>query len=202
MRTSNITLIVVITAFLFLLFSSLHAQSSEDASIVITDYEIADCTNMGSFETDRKPINTILEEDYPFLRTIHCMKNDDFLKSRGWNWKLKNLSHKQATHYVLSGKGAKINVRATYDKDGNLVESLLRINDTHIPHAILEFIFYDKYEGWHMIANEKIVKDFDTYQTEYNIILSDGSMEQVLNFKEYGNRIAFSGIISRDERTL
>lgn len=193
MRTSHITIIVVAGAALFLLFSSLQAQSPENARLIITDQEIADCTTTGSFESERESVNTILEEDYPFLKTVHCLKNRDFLNSRGWNWTLKNMSLKQVSHYVLRGKGAKIDVEATYNKAGHLVESMMRTKDTRIPQAIRQFIISDKYHGWVMIGNEKVVKDFDPYQTEYNIILSDGITEQVLNFKEYGNTIAYSG---------
>lgn len=61
------------TAFL-LLISSLHAQSREDATLIVTDTQVADCTNTGSFETDREPTTTIFEKDYPFLKSIHCLK--------------------------------------------------------------------------------------------------------------------------------
>lgn len=56
-------------------------------------------------------------------------------------------------------------MQATYDKSGNLVESMLRTKKKRIPPAIRLFIVSGKYEGWAMIGNEKIVKDFAPYQT-------------------------------------
>lgn len=193
MRTLHIATLVSTVAVFLLQVCSLHAQSNEDATLILTDSQMVDCTTIGSFESDREPVNTILEEDYPYLKSIDCLKNRNFVDSRGWNFSLKHRGTGQATHYVLRGKGARINVKATYDNNGNLVESILHTQYTWLPPAIRQFIISGKYDGWVMIGNEKIVKDFDPYQTEYNIILSDGRTEQVLNFKEYGNTIAFSG---------
>lgn len=193
MRTLHITTFAVLVTALFLSLNSLQAQSPEGPSMIITDNSIVDCTNSESFESDREPVSTILEEDYPYLMSVDCLKNSKFLSSRGWNLTLKHIGAGQATHYVLRGKGSRINVEAMYDNDGNLVESILHTRDTRIPPAIRQFIMSGKYKGWIMTGNEKIVKNFDPYQTEYNIILSDGRSEKVLSFKEYGNTIAFSG---------
>lgn len=193
MRTLHITIIVVLVTVFFLSLNSLQAQSPEGATMIITDSGIVDCANSESFESDREPVSTILEEDYPYLMSVDCLKNSKFLDSRGWNLTIKHIGAGQATHYILRGKGERISLKATYDNEGNLVESVLRTWNTRIPPAIRQFIMTGKYEGWVMISNEKVVKDFDQYQTQYNIILSDGQMEQVLNFKEYGNTIAFSG---------
>lgn len=192
MRRSHITTTAATVAVFLLLTSSLQAQSAKDSALIVTESQVTDCTAIHSFEFAREPKNTILAEDYPFLKSIECLKRSDFIKSRGWNLTLKHVGGSQTTHYELRGKGPRISVKATYDKDGNLNESILRTWNTRIPPAIRLFIFSDEYNGWTMIGNEKIVKDFDPYQTEYNITLSNGLNEQVLNFKEYGNTVAFS----------
>lgn len=192
MRTLHITIILVLVTAFFLPLTSLQAQSSDDAELIITESSIVDCINSESFESDRKPVSTILEEDYPYLMSVDCLKNGKFLDSRGWNLTLKHIGVGEATHYTLRGKGTGINMRATYDNDGNLVESTLHSRNTRIPPAIRQFIISGKYEGWVMVGNEKVVKDFDPYQTEYIITVSDGRVEQVLNFKEYGNTIAIN----------
>jgi hypothetical protein len=74
------------------------------------------------------------------------------------------------THFEVRGKGVKISIVATYDNEGMLVESVLKISDTRIPPAIRQFITSGKFVGWAMVGNEKTVKDFDPFQTEYSIV--------------------------------
>lgn len=42
-----------------------------------------------------------------------------------------------------------------------------------------------------MTGNEKVVKDFDRYQTEYKVTLSNGNETRILHFREQGESIAF-----------
>ena len=76
--------------------------------------------------------------------------------------------------------------------DGNLIESTLIKKNTQVPLAILRFIYsHETFNSWTMTGNEIVVKDFDPYQTEYKVIMSNGDETQVLNFKEQGESIAY-----------
>ncbi|MCG2591046.1 hypothetical protein, partial [Rhodohalobacter sulfatireducens] len=94
--------------------------------------------------------------------------------------------------FVLEGSGATIDVKATYDEEGNLVESTLIKKDTQVPIPILRFIYsHEKFNSWTMTGNEIVVKDFDPYQTEYKVTMTNGDETEVLNFKEQGESIAY-----------
>lgn len=168
----------------------ISAQPVEVIDIVTENSQEKDCENTSSYLKNKNTKNTIVEEDYPFLKNLECMKKNNYLKNRGWNLKLRNINPKNASHYELRAQGPKIDLHATYDKDGKLVESTFRKRDTRIPYAIRKFIISGEFEGWKMISNEMTVKDFNTYQTEYKVVLSDGTMEKVLHFKNHGNWIA------------
>lgn len=192
MKSLSIYIISIVAASLLLIDREATAQSVETVEIVTPIEQTVDCSNIS--QANIGSINTIVEDDYPFLRNLDCLTNGDFHKKRGWNLKLRNVS-RSADIYDLRGNGHNINVKATYDSDGNLIEALLTKKDTTIPLAIRQFIASGEFEGWTMTGNEKVVKDFDPYQTEYNVILSNGDEEQILHFKDEGNRLLFAGVI-------
>lgn len=189
MKTQDLYILSIVIATIMILLTTgeIHAQPIQ---IVTENNQDYDCSDILSQKADRKTVNTILEEDYPFLKNLECMKKNNYLKNRGWNLKLRNINPKNASHYELQAKGPKIDLHATYDKNGKLVESILRKKDTRIPYAIRKFIISGEFEGWKMISNEMTVTDFNAYQTEYKVVLSDGTMEKVLHFKSHGNWIA------------
>lgn len=188
MKTLNITILVIAAVSVLLTSREVTAQSLETTEVVIARELGVECS-ANSISTH--PPGTIVEEDYPYLMSIKCLKDENFLDNRGWNWKFENINPENASHYALRGKGNGISVHATYNHEGNLVESHLKIKDTPIPPAIRRFINSDEYEGWTMVGNEKIVRDFDPYQTEYTIYMSNGKRQQELNFVDEGTRIAF-----------
>ena len=196
MKSLSIYIISIVAASLLLMDREATAQSVETIEIVQAIEQTVDCSNITHTDIHTEPVNTIVEEDYPYLRNLECLKNEDFLNQRGWDWKLRNVTTQNPSHFKLSGTGANINVQATYDAQGNLVESLLRIKDTRVPYSILKFIYSDDFEGWTMTGNEKVVKDFDPYQTEYYVTLSNGDDKQILTFKDEGNRILFAGVVN------
>jgi hypothetical protein len=191
----TIHIIIFITAAATVLFTAREtvAQSNQDIEIIMVKELGADCSSGDITGAHISPKGTIVEEDYPYLMNLNCLKDGNYFTSRGWNWDLKNINPKIPTHFDFRGSGSGINLMATYDNEGFLVESMLKITDTRIPPAIRRFISSGEFKGWVMVGNEKIVRDFDPYQTEYKIILSDGVTQQTLNFKDQGNRIAYIG---------
>jgi hypothetical protein len=180
--TLLIALVLVLTPM-----QAIIAQTSEPAKTV-TVFELpSNCSEYIPSNTDTNLQNTFNEEDYPYLRNLQCLKNEQFLEDRGFTSTFKNMKSKNNNRFVLTGSGYKLDMTATYDKDGHLVNSLLTMRDIRIPRAIQQYIYSDKFEGWTMTGNEKIVKDFDPYQTEYKIIMTNGTEEKVLSFREYGN---------------
>jgi len=198
MKSLNIYIIAIAAMSLLLTDREVIAQSWETAEIVPVNELAVDCSNITPENIDIEPVyTTIVEEDYPYLQNLECLKNDDFqesLENRGWNLQLNNVNTRNPSHFTLSGNGHKIDMQATYDEEGNLVESLLRIKDTRIPPELRQFIA-GEFNGWIITGTEKVVKDFDRYQTDYNITLSNGDKKQELNFKDEGNRILFAGVI-------
>lgn len=193
MKSLSIYIILFVAASFFVMDRDATAQSVETVEIVTAIEQTVDCSNITQTDIHTEPGNTIVEEDYPYLRNLECLKNGDFLEQRGWNWTLNNINTPNPSHFELSGSGPYIDVQATYDAEGNLIESLLRIKDTAIPPAVRRFIFSGEFEGWTMTGNEKVVKDFDPHQTKYYVTLSNGNDKKILAFKDEGNRILFAG---------
>lgn len=192
MKTQDLYILSIVLAAIMILMpiGGISAQPIEVIDIVTENSQGNDCENTSSYLKNKNTKNTIVEEDYPFLKNLECMKKNNYLENRGWNLKLRNINPENPSHYELRAQGPKIDLQATYDKDGKLVESTFRKIDTRIPYAIRKFIISGEFEGWKMISNEMTVKDFNAYQTEYKVVLSDGSMEKVLHFKNHGNWIA------------
>ena len=193
MKPLKISILLIAAATVLLTARETVAQSYEDVEIMMTRELGADCSSGDISGTHIQPKGTIVEEDYPYLMNIECLKDGTYFTSRGWNWDLKNINPKDPTHFKIRGKGSGINIMATYDNEGLLVESKLKIKNTRIPPAIRRFIHSGEYEEWAMVGNEKTVRDFDPYQTEYTIILTDGTNQKTLKFKNQGNQIAFVG---------
>ena len=191
MKALNITILII--AAVSVVFSSREAtaQTAETSETVIARELGVECSAINYSEINTQPPGTIVENDYPYLMSIECLQDKDFLDNRGWNWELKNMNPEKATHYFLKGKGDGIYVQATYSNEGDLVESYLKIDNTRIPPAIRRFIHSEEYDGWTMVSNEKVVRDFDPYQTEYTVWLSNGKYQKELNFVDEGTRIAF-----------
>jgi hypothetical protein len=137
-------------------------------------------------------VNTITEADFPYLKNLDCITSGYVSEKRDLDLNLRNMDHLLNTHYVLTSNGSAIDVEAEYDLEGNLIEATFIEKNTQIPIPILRYIYSgDEFDGWVMAANEKIVKDFDPYQTEYFVTLSNGDEEKVLHFREQGESIAF-----------
>jgi len=192
MKSLNIYIISFVAMSLLLIDRDVTAQSGETVEIVPAIEQTVDCSNITQANINTESVNTITEEDYPFLKNIECLKSEDFQRARGWNLQLYNVNVRNPSHFKLRATGHNIDVQATYDEEGNLVESLLRKEDTSIPPDIRQFIFSGEYEGWIITGTEKVVRDFDQYQTEYNITLSNGDENRELNFKDEGHRILFA----------
>ncbi len=192
MKQLNV-LIISIVAISAMLFSRVaHAQPV----IVLTDTgQIVDC--IGDFEninvTDKR-VHTIVEEDYPYLKNMECIKNGYFSDQRKLDLQLRDMNRDDNSNFVLTGYGPNINIEANYDQDGNLIDAFLVQKNAPIPPAILRFIYSsEEFQGWKMVETEKTVKDFDLHQTEYNMTLANGNETKVLQFKDYGNSITLVG---------
>lgn len=184
------TLIIVTVAISAMLFSRVtHAQPV----IILTDPgQRVDCTgDLQDINITDKQVNTIVEEDYPYLKNLDCIKNGYFTHQRKLGLKLRNMNRNDHSFFVLNGDGKNLNIVAKYDQTGNLIEGTLVQKDIPIPQSILRFIYSDdEFDGWKMTGNEIQVKDFDPYQTEYKVSLSNGNETRVLHFREYGESIA------------
>lgn len=180
---------ILLIAMVSILFTTqgINAQNSEPEKTV-TVFELpSDCSEYIPLNSDTNIQNAFNKEDYPYLRNLECLKNEKFLKDRGFTSTFKNMKSRNNTRFVLTGSGHKLDMTATYDEDGYLVKSLLTIRDIRIPRAIQQYIYSGKFDRWTVTGNKKIVKDFDPYQTEYKIMMSNGTKEKILSFREYGN---------------
>lgn len=184
------TAIVFIAAISLLIFT--RVADAQSVIIMADNGQIVDCTGNSSFTYDGvKNVNSITEQDYPYLKSIECLTNGFFSGQQDLDLKLRNLNRDDNDHFVLEGSGAAIDVNATYDRDGNLIEATMIKENTQVPLSILRFIYsHEKFDSWTMTSNEKVVKDFDPYQTEYKVTMSNGDETQVLHFKEQGESIA------------
>lgn len=181
--------ISIAMVFILVFSTGILAQS---VVTVTANGQIAECTdNIQMTNNTDKTVHTIIEEDYPFLKNLDCLTNGYFSDKRNLDLKLRNMDDWSNSHYVLNGTSATIDVEATYDEEGNLIEATLIKKDTQIPIPILRYIYSDEeFARWVMVSNEKIVKDFDPYQTEYKVTLSNGDETEVLHFREQGEMIA------------
>lgn len=175
--------------FILLFSQEMFAQS---VVTVNANGHLADCTEViPSRSGTEHTVNTIAEEDYPYLRSLDCLTSGYFTENLNLDLQLRNMSRWDNSHYVLTGNGATINVEASYDWQGNLIEATLVTKDTQIPVPILRYIYSEQeFAGWVMVSNEKVVKDFDPYQTEYRVTLSKNGDTEVLQFREQGEMIA------------
>lgn len=191
MKTLNKYILLIAVISVILPCRKIIAQALEPVKTVTVYDRQVDCSENIPVESDSNLRNVFIEDNYTYMRNLECLKNSNFLSDLGITTKYKNMNSGNNTHYILSGTGNKIDMNATYDMEGNLVESLLIMQDIRIPHAIREYVFSGEYVGWVMTGNEKIVKDFDPFQIEYKIIVMNGDEEKVLYFKEYGDTITF-----------
>lgn len=191
MKTLVISIISAAAISVMLPGSKIMAWSGENPVHAAAAETVAGCTDAIPAKTSAPRANTISEADYPYLKNIGCIRDAKFMRSRGFSWKLMNMSPGDATHYTLQGKGNNIEMKAKYDMDGKLVESQLVKRDTKIPPAIRKYIASGQFKGWVMTGNEMVVKDFDPSRTDYTVTLSKGSSEQVLRFRDLGHTIAF-----------
>jgi len=185
------TAIVFIAAISALIFIR---EADAQSVIIMTDNgQIVDCTQDTPFTNDGvKNVNTITEADYPYLKNIECLRNGYFSNHQNLNLQLRDVNRGDNENFVLEGSGATIDVKAVYDEQGNLLEATMIKKDTQVPIPILRFIYsHEKFSDWTMTGNEIIVKDFDPYQTDYKVMMTNGIDTEVLHFKEQGESIAY-----------
>lgn len=184
MKKSLILITALAVMSTLLLNREISAQSVECAESATENVQSVDCSKPALAALDRPDVGTILEEDYPYLIHLSCLKNGYF---KGWNVKLINIDPPNPSHFVLQSTGNYIHMHAVYDKDGRLIEGELRLMDVALPKHILEEIFQN-FSGWKITANEKYVRDFDREKTEYKVILQNGSRKQTLYFGRDGSQ--------------
>lgn len=188
MKSYNRVISIVVLGWFF--SQGVFAQS---VITVASDGHMIDCTNEMQYEMESSSVeNTITEADFHYLKNLDCITSGYISDKRNLNLKLRNIDHLLNTHYILTSNGSAIDVEAEYDLEGNLIEATLIEKNTQIPIPILRYIYSDEeFSGWVMVQNEKIVTDFDPYQTEYKVTLSNGDETEVLLFREQGEMIAF-----------
>ena len=190
MKNAKTAILFIAAISVFVLTREADAQSV----IIMTDNgQIVDCTEDTPFTNDGvKNVNTITEADYPYLKNVECLRNGFSSHPRILNLQLRAANRGDEENFFLEGSGATIDVKALYDEQGNLLEATMIKNDSQVPIPILRFIYsHEKFSGWTMTGNEIIVKDFDSYQTDYKVTMSNGDDTQVLHFKEQGESIAY-----------
>lgn len=188
MKQLNVLIISIVAISVMLISRVANAQPV----IVLTDTgQVVDCIgDLENISTTDKRLHTIVEEDYPYLKNMECIKNGYFSDQRKLDLQLRDMNRNDNSNFVLTGYGPNINIEANYDQDGNLVDAMLVQKNVPIPRAILRFIYSsDEFTGWKMIETEKTVKDFDVHQTEYNMTLANGNETKVLQFRDYGDSI-------------
>ncbi|MCG2591153.1 hypothetical protein, partial [Rhodohalobacter sulfatireducens] len=118
------TAILFIAAISVLIFT--REAEAQSVIIMADNGQVVDCTEGSPPISDGvNNINTITEADYPYLKNVECLRNGYFSDYRNLNLKLRDVNRGHNDRFVLEGSGATIDVKATYDEEGNLVESTL-----------------------------------------------------------------------------
>lgn len=173
---NNILKILLGTGFLFFYTPLLNAQDCK-CQEVITVQQIEPT----SFLTE------IGVNEYPYFKNISGLKKYSNIKYIG----LDENSYPKADFFTIKSKNKDMNLKATYGKDGNLIDGRLTMENVPLPSTISTNLVADEYKGWTMTSNKIVVHDFDTLRTEYEVKLEQDKdkMKQTLFFDHSGNRI-------------
>lgn len=198
MMKSNNRFLSVVIVLVWFLSQTVHAQS---VVTVASNNKMADCSDGIENKIESSIVeNTITEADFQYLTNLDCITSGYISEKRNLGLKLRNMDHLMNSHYELTSAGSAIDVEATYDLNGNLIEATLIEKNTQIPIPILRYIYSDEeFDGWIMVRNEKIVTDFDPNQIEYTVTLTNGTEEEILYFTEQRESIASVAVVEHDE---
>lgn len=124
------------------------------------------------------------------LKVIGVSDYANFLNIEGLD-KYSNITHKGFKNgsYILRSKNQYIDLRATYDADGNLIKGKLVTKNSRLPLLIKDHLIADNYKEWTMISNKIVVRDFDANKTEYEVEMHRDGQKMKLYFDHRGNRI-------------
>lgn len=132
----------------------------------------------GEMTYRKAPIN-ISQDTYSCFRSIECLKNNPDFKQKGWHIQFSSNAQQPTRNYILESHSNNIEVQASYNTHGQLIEATLIRTDSKLPIHILEHLFTE-HEGWSMTSNRITVKDFDPEKVSYEISLEkDGKTKKV-----------------------
>lgn len=171
---NKILKIILGTGFLFFYTPSLNAQDCK-CQEVITVQEIEPTSQL----TD------IGVEEYPYFLNVTGLKKYSNIKYTG----LDDNSYPKADFFTVKSKNNNMNLKATYGKNGNLIDGRLIKENVPLPKTIASKLVSDEYKGWTMASNKIVVHDFNVLRTEYEVKLQQDEMMQTVFFDHSGNQI-------------
>ncbi|SMO79335.1 hypothetical protein [Fodinibius sediminis] len=143
-----------------------------------------DCKCPEAAMEDVSELTVIGVADYANFLNINGLKKYSNIKYEGLPF-----NSTEVRRYILKNDRRNTRIKATYGRDGNLINGIYIMKDSPIPKVIRDYLVTDSYRGWTMTSNKTIVHDFDMQKTEYEVKIQRGKMKQTLFFDLYGNRI-------------
>jgi hypothetical protein len=171
---NNILKIILGTGFLFSYTPLLNAQDCKCPEVRTV------------LQTEPTSVLTeIRVSEYPYFLNIAGLKKYSNIQYIG----LDENSYPEADFFTIKSKNKGMNLKATYGKDGNLIDGRLIMENVPLPKTISGNLVTDEYKGWTMTGNKIIVHDFNAHKTQYEVKLQHDKMKQTLFFDYAGNRI-------------
>lgn len=116
--------------------------------------------------------NIITEEMFTCFQHLQCLKDKNPFKNSNLDEIRLNGGSER---YTVEGSSQNEELYAEYDRSGKLIHATLIQRNINIPKRIARILLDDEFKEWTMIGNEVVIEDFDTRQTQYKIVLQNGS---------------------------
>ncbi|WP_340107095.1 hypothetical protein [Rhodohalobacter sp. 8-1] len=118
---------------------------------------------------------SINESNLYCFQTLQCLKEVNPFK----NSNLDNVKLNQGTEkYVVEGKSKNEELYAEYNgSNGNLIKATVIQRNIILPRNIMAEITTGDYNGWTMVGNKRVIKNFMKDTIEYEVVMmKDGEL--------------------------
>lgn len=150
------------------------------------------------YSADGKKLKRVSSEDFPRKRTdrdqvpesiVSAIEADYMSCREDATWYVdKDYSADRAEVYVAKATGRNMSCEATYDKDGNLIESKTIMTNVKLPEGILKAI-NEEFPGWKITEDQEIIRNFDNSQKYYKVTISSNGETKVLHYDAAGKKV-------------
>lgn len=161
------------------------------SSITISLFFLASVLPAMSQSAERT-ITPLNENDFTCFQNLECACSNKDLAAKGWVFTFDETVNGISQDVTAVMKGRNISLTAQYDKNGNLTSAVYKVENIALPPQLLIHLVDDQYSGFTMIANEKMVKDFDPNKTVYSVTMQNGESVKKLTFDktDFPNEVA------------